>query len=142
MDIHRADKAYRNRSLALLALVAALCGVLLWQLNTWLAHMGAVLHSSDPGSTYTWLRRLFAALGLGLALPAGALGIAMRRFALASRLEGRFPPRDWKTWRDVRVLRDRDAFAWARRVEVFGTALLALAAILLAWTAYAWWRYG
>jgi hypothetical protein len=60
----------------------------------------------------------------GLALPAAALGIAMRRFALASRLEGRFPPRDWKTWRDVRVLRDRDAFDWARRVEVFGTALL------------------
>ena len=68
MDIHRADKAYRTRSLALLALVEALCGVLLWQLNTWLAHMGVVLHSSDPGTTYAWLRMLFTALGLGHAV--------------------------------------------------------------------------
>ena len=142
MDIHRADRAYRNRSLALLAFVAALCGVLLWQLNAWLSHLGLVLQSSDPGTTYKWLRVLFAGLGLGLALPAAALGIALRRFALASRLEGRFPPRDWKTWRDVRVLRDRDALAWARRVDLFANGPLALACVLLVWTAYAWWRYG
>jgi hypothetical protein len=142
MDIHRADKAYRTRSLALLGLVAVLCGVLLWQLNLWLGHANVALRASDPGTTYKWLRILFTGLGLGLALPAAAFGFALRRFALACRLEGRFPPRDWKTWRDVRVLRDRDAFAWARRVDLVGTALLVLSAVVLAWTAFAWWHYG
>jgi hypothetical protein len=141
MDIHRADRAYRNRSAVLLAIVAVLCIVLLWQLNVWLARMAVTLEASDPATLYRWLRILFVGLGIGLAVPAAALGLSLRRLALASRLEGRFPPRGWKTWRDVRVLRDRDALGWARRVEVAGTAALVLALLLLAWTAFAWWRY-
>ena len=141
MEFHRADKAYRTRSLLLLALVVALCGVLLWQLDTWLSNLSTTLAASDGATVSTWLRVLFAALGIGLAVPAGALGVSLRKLAFASRIEGRFPPTAWKTWRDVRVLRDAPARAWARRVEVAGTCALALAALLLAWTAWALWRF-
>ena len=142
MEIHRADRAHRNRSAMLLGIVAVLCAVLLWQLDAWLAQMSTTLAASDPMTVHRWLRVLFVGLGLGLAVPAAVLGIALRRFAFASRVEGRFPPRDWKTWRDVRVLRDAPALAWARRVELASHAALGLAAALLAWTAFAWWRYG
>jgi hypothetical protein len=142
MEIHRADRAYRNRSALLLAVIVVLSGVLLWQLNAWLGRMTTTLAASDPATMYHWLRILFAALGIGLAVPAVALGVALRRLAYASRLEGRFPPREWKTWRDVRVLRDRPALAWARRVDIAGTCALLLAVGLFAWTAYAWWRFG
>ena len=39
MEIHRADRAYRNRAVLLLASVAVLCAVLLWQLHAWLAQV-------------------------------------------------------------------------------------------------------
>lgn len=142
MEIHRADKAYRTRSALLLAGIALLCVVLLWQLNLWLGRMNTELMGSDPDTVRRWLRALLSGLGISLALPAAALGISLRRFALASRIEGRFPPREWKTWRDVRVLRDSAALAWARRVELAATATLVLAALLVLWAAIAWWRFG
>jgi hypothetical protein len=141
MEFHRADKAHRTRSLLLLAFVAALCAVLLWQLDAWLSTLSTTLATSDEATVSTWLRVLFGALGIGLAVPAAALGLSLRKLAYASRLEGRFPPNDWKTWRDVRVLRDAPALAWARRVEMAGTCALAVAALLLAWTAWALWRF-
>ena len=142
MEIHRADKAYRTRSALLLAGIALLCIVLLWQLNLWLGRVNTELMGSDPDTVRRWLRALLAGLGVSLALPAAALGISLRRFALASRVQGRFPPREWKTWRDVRVLRDSAALAWARRVELAATATLVLAALLVLWAAVAWWRFG
>ena len=120
MEIHRADRAYRNRAVLLLSGVAILCAVLLWQLHAWLAHVTAELGGSSPETVRYWLRWLLAGLGIGLAVPAVALGASLRKLALASRLQGRFPPRDWKTWRDVRVLRDAQALRWARRVELAG----------------------
>lgn len=142
MEIHRADKAYRTRSALLLGCVALLCIALLWQLNLWLGRVNTELTGSDPDTVRRWLRALLAGLGISLALPAAALGFSLRRFALASRIEGRFPPREWKTWRDVRVLRDSAALAWARRVELAATATLVLAALLVLWAAIAWWRFG
>jgi hypothetical protein len=68
--------------------------------------------------------------------------MSLRRFALASRIQGRFPPREWKTWRDVRILRDSAALAWALRVERVAIAMLVLATLLVAWAAVAWWRFG
>ena len=142
MEIHRADKAYRTRSALLLAGIALLCIVLLWQLNLWLGRVNTELMGSDPDTVRRWLRALLAGLGVSLALPAAALGISLRRFALASRVQGRFPPCEWKTWRDVRVLRDSAALAWARRVELAATATLVLAALLVLWAAVVWWRFG
>lgn len=141
MEFHRADKVHRTRSIALLAVVALLCALLLWQLDGWLSRLSTTLAGSDAATVSLWLRILFGALGLGLAVPAAALGLSLRKLAFASRVEGRFPPHDWKTWRDVRVLRDAPALAWARRVEVAGTCALVLAVALLAWTIWALWRF-
>lgn len=142
MEIHRADKAYRNRTLLLLAVTAALCAVLLWQLHAWLGTVSRELATSDPDTVRYWLRILLAGLGVGLALPALVLGLGLRRVALESRIEGRFPPRAWKTLRDVQVLRDAPALAWARRTELAGNVAIVLAAALLVWAAWAWIRFG
>lgn len=142
MEIHRADKAYRTRSLWLLAVIVLMCAALLWQLNAWLQQLAGELGSQDPDVVRRWVRILFASLGVGLAIPAAGLGITLRQLAHASRLQGRFPPREWKTLRDVRVLRDAAALAWARRVEVGGTAAIVLSAALIVWAAWAWWRFG
>ena len=141
MEIHHADKAYRNRSALLLACVVLLCMVLLWQLHLWLGRVSTELMASEPGTVRHWLRLLLTGLGLALAVPAAALGNSLRHFALASRIEGRFPPRNWKTWRDVRVLRDAPALAWAKRVERFAAVMLCVAAALALWAAIAWWRF-
>jgi hypothetical protein len=142
VEIHRADKAYRNRTLLLFAVTAALCAVLLWQLHAWLGTVSRDLAASDPETVRYWLRILLAALGVGLALPALVLGLGLRRVALESRIEGRFPPRGWKTLRDVRVLRDAAALAWARRTELAGSVAVAFAVVLLAWAGWAWIRFG
>ena len=142
MEIHRADEAYRKRAMWLLGGIVIMCGVLLWQLDAWLKDVTAQLGQSDPETVRTWVRALFCGLGIALAIPTIGLGITLRKMGYASRLEGRFPPSQWKTLRDVRVLRDAMGQAWARRVELAGSALLALAGLLLTWTAWAWWRYG
>ena len=140
MEIHRADKTYRIRTMLLFAGTAILCLVLLWQLNLWLGRVTGELMNSDPDTVRRWLRALLAALGIGLAVPATALGISLRKLGLSARIEGRFPPREWKTLRDVRVLRDAPALLWARRVELAGTSALVLALVLVGWVALAlWW---
>ncbi|HEV8693248.1 MAG TPA: hypothetical protein VGQ93_03530 [Lysobacter sp.] len=141
MEIHHADKAYRKRSLWLLAGIVLMCGVLLWQLQAWLGHLTAQLGAQDPDTVRRWVRLLLAGLGFALAIPAIGLGITLRQVALASRLQGRFPPAQLKTLRDVRVLRDAAALAWARRVETAGTAALVLAGLFIGWSLWAWWRF-
>lgn len=142
VEIHRADKAYRNRTLLLLGLVTLLCAVLLLLLDGWLRRVNAHLVASDPDTARRWLRGLLAGLGVALAVPAALLGNGLRRLGFASRVEGRFPPRGWQTLRDVRVLRDAAAVRWARRTESLGLASIALAALLVLWAGWAWWRFG
>lgn len=142
MEIHYADKDYRKRAIWLLAGIVLLCGVLLWQLQAWLNQLTAQLDNSDPETVRFWVRLLLCGLGIGLAIPAIGLGLTLRELGHASRLEGRFPPAKWKTMRDVRVLRDAPGLAWARRVELAGTGALALAAVLVAWSVWAWWKFG
>jgi hypothetical protein len=142
MEIHYADKDYRKRAMWLLAGIVLLCGVLLWQLQVWLNHLTEQIGSSDPETVRFWVRLLLCGLGIGLAIPAIGLGLTLRELGHASRLEGRFPPSKWKTLRDVRVLRDAAGLAWARRVELAGSAALVLAALLIGWSAWAWWKFG
>lgn len=142
MEIHQADKAYRTRALLLFAAIAVLCAVLLWQLDLWLDKVTSELGASDPQTVQRWLRALLTGLGIAFAVPAALLGINLRKLALESRVQGRFPPREWKTLRDVRVLRDAPALLWSRRVAMGGTAALCLAALFAAWAALAWWRFG
>jgi hypothetical protein len=141
VEIHRADKAYRNRTLLLLALTTLLCAVALLLLDAWLRQVNAELAHSDIETVRRWLRGLLAGLGITLAIPAVLLGIGLRRLGYRARIEGRFPPRDWKTLRDVRVLRDAEALRWSRRTELCGLAALALAGTLLCWAGWAWWRF-
>ena len=141
MEIHYADKGYRRRSIWALLGVLTLLAVLLWQLNPWLQGLASQLSGADPDAARRWLRALLAALGLALSAPAAALGVSLHRLGRASRLQGRFPPREFKTLRDVRVLRDAPALRWARRVETSGTAALLLAGALASWALWALWYF-
>jgi hypothetical protein len=141
MEIHYADRDYRKRAMWLLAGIVILCGVLLWQLHAWLDQLTLQLANSDPDTARFWVRLLLCGLGIGLAVPAIGLGLTLRQLGHASRLEGRFPPYKWKTLRDVRVLRDAHGLAWARRVELAGSAALVLAGLLIGWSAWAWWKF-
>jgi len=142
MEIHHADKTYRKRALWLLAGIVLMCGVLLWQLQTWLDQLTVQLGGRDPDTVRTWVRLLLCVLGVALAIPAIGLGLTLRQMGYLARLEGRFPPAQWKTLRDVRVLRDAAGLAWAKRIEVAGVAALALAGLLIGWSIWAWWRFG
>ncbi|QNP40648.1 hypothetical protein [Lysobacter solisilvae (ex Woo and Kim 2020)] len=141
MEIHRADKAYRRRASWFLAAIAILCGVLLWQLQAWLAHVTQQLGGSDPATVRLWVRSLLFGLGIALAVPAVGLGLTLRKLGYASRIEGRFPPAEFKTVRDVRILRDSAGLSWARRVELAGSGMLLLAGVLVCWAAWAWWHF-
>ena len=142
MEIHRADKAYRTRSLWLLAGIAVMCVVLLWQLQAWLDSLTTQLDGRDPRAVREWVRMLLVGLGFALALPAIGLSVSLRRLAQAARGEQRFPPSDLKTLRDVRVLRGPAALAWSRRVQSGSSAALALAGLFLGWAGWAWWHFG
>lgn len=141
MEIHYADKAYRKRALWLLAAIVIMCGVLLWQLQAWLNHLTSQLGGSDPETVRFWVRLLLCGLGVALAIPAIGLGLTLRELGNASRLQGRFPPAQWKTLRDVRVLRDAAGLAWARRAELAGISSLVFAGLLIGWAAWTWWRF-
>jgi hypothetical protein len=141
MEIHYADKGYRRRSIWALLGVLTLLTVLLWELNAWLQGLAPQLSGADPDAAKRWLRALLAALGLALSAPAAALGVSLHRLGHVSRLQGRFPPREFKTLRDVRVLRDAPALRWARRVETSGTAALLLAGALAVWALWVLWYF-
>lgn len=138
MEIHYADKGYRRRSIWALLGVVTLLTVLLWQLSEDLAPQ---LSSADPDAARRWLRALLATLGFALSVPAAALAVSLHRLGRASRLQGRFPPRELKTLRDVRVLRDAHALRWARRVEISSTAALLLAGALVGWALWTLWYF-
>ena len=141
MEIHPADKAYRKRAMWQLAGIVVMCGMLLWQLQAWLNQLTLQLGGSDPDTVRFWVRLLLCGLGIALAIPAVGLGLSLRQMGQVSRSEGRFPPTQWKTWRDVRVLRNGPGLTWARRVEAAGTAALTLAGLLVGWSAWAWWHF-
>lgn len=141
MDIHRADPAYRTRTLLLLALTVVACTVFLLLLHAWLERLTAQLMSSDPDTMRRWLRALFVSLGLLLAVPAILIGANLRRLGIQSNLEQRFPPENWKTLRDVRVLRDAQAMRLAGRTRMLGATALAFGACLVLWSLWVFWRY-
>lgn len=141
MEIHYADKGYRRRSLWTLLGVLVLLAVMLWQLDQWLQGLNTRLMRADPATAKDWLRTMLAVLGIGLAIPATALALSLHRLGKASRLQGRFPPREYRTWRDVRVLRDAPALRWARRVEAWAIVAFVLAGLLAGWGLWVLWYF-
>lgn len=142
MEIHRADLAYRRRSLCLLLAIAAGCALALWHLHAWLQDLQTHLASADPVEARHWLRLALAGLALAPAAPLWLWGRSLRRLGDAAAGQGRFPPHGWKTWRDVRVLRAGAAAIWARRSQRLGwlaqraaLACLAAAVAVAAWLA-------
>ncbi|QQP97497.1 hypothetical protein [Lysobacter enzymogenes] len=120
MEIHRADLAYRRRSLRLLLAIAVGCAFALWQLHGWLQTVQTYIAGADAAQARRWLRYALAGLALAPVAPLWLWGRGLRRLGAAASAQRRFPPRDWKTWRDVRVLRDAAAAAWAARSERLG----------------------
>lgn len=141
MDIHRADPAYRTRTLLLLTLTVIACTVFLLLLHAWLQRVTAQLMSSDPDTMRRWLRTLFIGLGLLLAVPALLIGANLRRLGMQSNREQRFPPENWKTIRDVRIFRHDQAVRWAVRTRALGAVALAIGACLILWSIWVFWRY-
>lgn len=142
MEIHRADLAYRRRSLWLLSTIVCVCVVGLWQLHDWLRIVQTQIALADPAQARHWLRWAIAGLLFAPVIPLLLWGRSLRRLGRTALEENRFPPRTWKTYRDVRVLRDRAAQDWSRRTQLLGriaqnAAGLFAAAALLAWC---WWR--
>ncbi len=137
-EVHRADPVHRRRSLARLAAIAVLCAVGLWLLRDGLLAVQAQAAAGPPEQARRALRGALAGLAALPVLPLWLWGDGLRRLGRAALAEQRFPPREWKTWRDVRVLRDRAAATWARRsLRMAGWARalagLCAAAALLVW---------
>lgn len=141
-EIHPADLAYRRRSLRIIVAIALLCVVALWQLDAWLSELLRQLaQAGDSERTRRWLRGLLVALALLPSVPLWLLGRSLRRLAAAARAEQRFPPRAWRTLRDVRVLRGPVALRWTRRVGRMAAAASALAVLCAALAMATFWYY-
>lgn len=140
MEIHRADLAYRRRSLWLLSATVCVCAIGLWHWHEWLRVAHERIAGGDAEQARRWLRWALTALLLAPVTPLLLWGRGLRRLGQAARRELRFPPRAWKTWRDVRVLRDRDAERWARRVRRLGRFAQSAAGLLAAAALALWWR--
>lgn len=140
MEIHRADLAYRRRSLWLLLAIAAGCALALWQLHGWLQSVQAHVAIADAAQARRWLRRALAGLALAPTAPLWLWGRGLRRLGRAAGEQRRFPPRDWKTYRDVRVLRGDAAATWASRTQRAGRAAqyAAAACVAAALAVWAW----
>lgn len=141
-DIHSADLAYRRRSLLIIAAIVLLTLFALWQFDGWLTGLASQLaQDDDPQRTRRWLRGLLVALGLLPVVPLSLLGRSLRRLAAAAQAEQRFPPREWRTLRDVRVLRRAVALRWIVRVRRMAAAANVLAACCIAAAMAAFWLY-
>lgn len=127
MDIHRADLAYRRRSLALLGALAVMCGLGLWQWRDWLLAVQAQALAGPAAQARHGLGLAIAAMLAAPVPPLALWGRSLCRLGRAATAQGRFPPREWKTYRDVRVLRGEIAAAWARRSLSMGRAAQAAA---------------
>ncbi|RDZ28461.1 hypothetical protein [Lysobacter silvisoli] len=142
IEIHPADLAYRRRSLRIIAAIAVLSALALWQLDGWLAQVVQQLASdADAQRTRRWLRGLLSALALLPTVPLWLLGRSLGRLAAAAQAKRRFPPQHWRTLRDVRVLRGPVALRWIARVRLLGRAAMAAAAVCAAAAAALWWTY-
>lgn len=131
VEIHRADRRYRNRALWLLAacLLGGLAG-LIW-LNGWLAKLGSDGLMNGEERLGLWL---FTG-SISLLLLLTCVGAALALFRLASRTATaqRYPPDGMQTARDVPVKRGSEALQLAANIRRSAWFLVFLATVLASW---------
>jgi hypothetical protein len=138
-EFHRADPAYRRQMIGWLGFTVAAGAIALFALNRWLHALQSGMAVDAGLALETWLHRLLAGLCLLLAAAAAAFGLWLRRIAAATRQERRWPPSAMRTSQDVRIRYLTSADALVSQLNAGGTALLALAAALVAWGGWLFW---
>lgn len=132
-EFHRADPAYRRQmQLVLVATIVlgALAVVGLW---LWLQKLGANARFGDLYAYESWLHRLLGGLCLVLGSAAAGFAVWLRRTALASRAERRWPPSGMRTSADVRIRYLTSADTLVTQLLGASWALAALAVALGGW---------
>lgn len=131
MEIHHADRRYRNRALLVLAacLVAGAVG-LVW-LNNWLAKLGASGLMNGEERLGLWL--FTGSISLVLLLTCAGAALALLRLASRIAASERYPPDGMQTARDVPVKRGAEARRMASIIRRSAWFLVCLALVLAAW---------
>jgi hypothetical protein len=106
-DIHPADPRQRRRALVLLLLFAVVSALAVAEVRQHTRDLGQRLYSEERAAALGEARTSFRlAVGL-LLLPGLALVVWTWRTAARSEAEGRFPPSNARTLRDVPIRRGR-----------------------------------
>lgn len=129
IEIHRADPKFRRIAPILVFAVAALGGVAIWGLQRWLE----ANRNSGMGNGIDGL--MMIAAGLVVVLSTVSLGLAFALWQEAARIhqEGRYPPSDMRTLRDVAIRHGPDAIRYATFMR-FGAVVAGMAGVgILLW---------
>lgn len=132
-EFHRADPAYRRRMQIVLVATVVFGALAVVGLRLWLQKLGAGARFGDLYTYEAWLHRLLGGLCLVLGTAAAGFAVWLRRTALESRAERRWPPSGMRTSADVRIRYLTSADALVTQMLAASWALAVLAVALGAW---------
>jgi hypothetical protein len=132
-EFHRADPAYRRQMQVFLAITVVAGALAVVGLQFWLRKLGADAQAGDLGTYQLWLHRLLGALCLLLGTAAAVFALWLRRMALDSRKERRWPPSNMRTSADVRIRYLTSADTLVTQLLGAAMALGVLALALVGW---------
>lgn len=137
-EMHRADPAYR-RQMQLFLVVTLVVGVLaVVGLQLWLRKLGSHAQAGDLSTYQAWLNRLLGAVCLLIGTAAAGFALWLRRMALDSRAERRWPPSQMRTSADVRIRYLTSADTLVSQLLAAAIALGVLAVGLCGWAFWLW----
>lgn len=131
MEIHHADRSYRNRAALVLSTCLAVGALGLLWLNDWLSRLadGGLFDGEERFGLW-----LFAgSLSSLLVLTCAAAAVALLRLARRISEEQRYPPNNMRTASDVIVKRGAEASSTAASIRFCAWFLLLVSAVLAAW---------
>jgi hypothetical protein len=132
-EFHRADPAYRRQMQVFLGLTIVVGALAVIGLQVWLRRLGAHAQVGDLASYQAWLNRLLGALCLMLGAVAAGFAFWLRRMAVDSRAERRWPPSNMRTSADVRIRYLTSADTLVSQLQAAALVLGLLAVILCGW---------
>ena len=135
-DFHRADPAYRRQMQVFLALTVLVGVVAVIALQLWLRRLGAHAQVGDLATYQAWLHRLLGALCLVLGTCAAVFALWLRRIAVDSRRERRWPPSNMRTSADVRIRYLTSADTLVTQMQAAAVVLGLLAITLCGWAGW------